>query len=268
MITAVDIGATKTLVAQFNDQGEILNEARFPTAKDPRSFVNDLKAELNKLIGISQLVIAVPGIARDGAIVDLSNLPPWEGFHLARELATYNCPVLMQNDANLAGLGEVNLLDPRPSLGMYITVSTGIGSGLVLDGRLLDHLSETEVGHAVFFKDGVWQEWEDFASGRALVDHFGKKAAELSTPEEWQWVAEQLAVGLCALLQPIRPEIVIFGGSVGGHYQQFADPLSKMLNERIKKSDDFKMPKMMAAKHPEEAVIYGCYYYATHQKTT
>lgn len=262
MIIAVDVGATKTLVAQFSKEGKLQKEVRFPTPEDPKLFVSELKRQLRSYSEISAISIGVPGRIRSGSIARCLNLPLWKNVPLVEELkAIYkSIPILIENDARLAALAEVNALDQLPRLGMYLTVSTGIGGGLVSYGKLTHE--HQEWGHMVLSHEGKWLEWEDFASGKAIVEHFGEIAANLHVPEQWQWIAEQIAEGLCALIPVIEPEVIIFGGGVGNFFEKFEEPLAKILKKRLPAFT--QLPRLSNAKHPDEAVLYGCYYYVTH----
>jgi predicted NBD/HSP70 family sugar kinase len=266
MITAVDVGGTKTLVAQFNGDKKMINELRFPTPEDQHDFLNELMGHLRQLPDVTKIVVGVPGRARDGVVTQCINLPLWKNVPLQKTLYdAFKCPVLIENDANLAGLAEVNAIAPLPRVGLYLTVSTGIGSGLVVNGRLAPALSEHSMGHMVFNHDGKWMDWERFASGKAIYRHFGKMAHELTTRQEWEWVAQQIAVGLCAIIHPLRPDVIIFGGGVGGYLKEFKKPLEAILDKRL--PDASIRPPFRIAKHPFEAVLYGCYYYAAHHLT-
>jgi predicted NBD/HSP70 family sugar kinase len=266
MITAVDVGGTKTLIAQFNGQKKMINELRFPTPEDQDEFLSELVKHLSSLDDVTSISMGIPGRAKDGVILYCPNLPLWKNVPVEKTLhSAFKCRVLIENDANLAGLAEINALSPLPEVGLYLTVSTGIGSGLVVNGRLASGLSGHSMGHMVFNHAGKWQEWEDFASGRAIVAHFGKLAQDLKTTKEWEWVAEQIAVGLCAILHPLRPDVVVFGGGVGEYLKHFKQPLEDILDKRL--PDPSIRPPFHVAKHPYEAVLYGCYYHATHHTT-
>ncbi|MGH7196189.1 MAG: ROK family protein [Candidatus Saccharimonadales bacterium] len=267
MITAVDVGGTKTLIAQFDKALQPVNELRFATSADPAEFLQELTRQLEQFNSISALSIGVPGVVDDkGTIVRCGNLP-WHNLPLKRLLTEhYNCPIYIENDANLAGLAEINALPKTPPLGVYITLGTGIGSGIYVQGRLLPALSPSEAGHMIFWHEDKWQEWEDFASGKAIKQHFNKMAKELHEPQEWQWVAEHLAIGLGAIIPMLQPSVIVFGGGVSTQFEQFQHLLQEQLKRRI--PHYISQPELRKAKHPEEAVLYGCYYYATHQQTS
>lgn len=264
MITAIDIGGTKTLVAQFGDDGEPINPVRFPTPQDPEAFLEELSVHLGQFKSLSSIVIGVAGRAVGGVISGGFNLRQWEGFPLVKRLEeAYKCPVGIENDGNLAALAEINSLSPVPQVGLYLTISTGIGSGLVVNGELAPHLTEHSYGHIVLNHDGEWRSWESFSSGRVMAEKLGKMISDIEDPQELAWVAEQIGAGLCAIIHPAAPNVIVLGGSVGGLLEKYRAPLEQLLRQRL--SDPSLMPALKTAQHPNEAVLYGCYYYATHQ---
>jgi predicted NBD/HSP70 family sugar kinase len=263
MITAVDVGATKTLVAQFDKGLRPIGQSRFETPDSTDKFLRLLDDHLAAYDTLGSITVGVPGIVdEEGAVLRCSNLP-WKFFALRHHLETkYKVPVYVQNDAKLAALAEVNHLVPVPHLGLYITVSTGIGSGIIVDGALLPAFQTGEAGRMRIYFEGHWQQWQKFASGSALVEHFGKKAEDFTRESEWQEVANRLARGLNCLIPALLPDVVIFGGSVGGYFEQYDDQLL----DKIQILEPYiELPKLVKAHHPNEAVLFGCYYYATHK---
>lgn len=267
MIIAVDIGGTKTLVASFHGERSVTNEVRFPTPKDPREFLNQLKAILDRFDAThaQAICVAAPGIIEDdGTILRCANLP-WKNFELQILLSQqYNCPIYINNDAKLAGLAEAHSLAEMPRTAVYVTVSTGIGTGVITHGKLDSALRNTEGGHMMLQTASGLQAWEDFASGQAIREHFGKMAADITDPADWREVVERLAPGFQALIPLLQPEVIIIGGSIGTHFDRYGHLLTEVLRHRI--PDYINMPQIIQAQHPEEAVLYGCYYYATHQQ--
>lgn len=264
MITAIDIGGTKTLVTQFGDDGKPLKPVRFLTPQDPEVFLEELSAHLNQFEQPTNIVVGVAGRATGGVISGGHNLPEWDGFQLVKRLEeAFKCPVAIENDGNLAALAEINSLAPVPQVGLYLTISTGIGSGLVVNGELATHLTDHTYGHIVLNHEGEWRSWESFSSGKVMSEKLGKMVSEIDDPQEFTWVAEQIAAGLCAIIHPIAPDVIVLGGSVGGLLESYREPLERLLKERL--SDPSLMPELKAAQHPNEAVLYGCFYYATHQ---
>lgn len=262
MVTAIDVGASKTLVAQFH--GSLpMHEFKFSTPRDKDVFTSTLKNALSRFPKIELLSIGVPGIIdHNGLIVRCANLP-WRDFDLKKILSrTYSCPVFIDNDAKLAGLAEVNSLKQTPRLGLYITISTGIGVGAIENGKISAGLRFTEPGHMVLNRNSVWQEWEEFASGRAILKKYGL-AKDITSEKTWQTIADDICVGLLALIPTLQPEVIIFGGSVGTYFNSFGSFLNEKLDRRL--PTYITRPVLLEAQHPDEAVIYGCYYNAEHQ---
>lgn len=264
MITAIDIGATKTLIAQFGKTLQPVHEERFETSQDQVEFFNHLMERLQRLTDISTIVVGIAGTLNDkNVIVDCANIA-WKNFDLRRALfQQFRCPVLLENDARLAALAEINALRPLPKLGLYLTISTGIGGSVVLNGKLIGAL-HNEPGHMMFNFEGQWQAWEDFASGSAFKQHFGHFAQDITNNNEWQEIGSRLSIGLGAVIPTLQPEIIVLGGGVG----QYCDNYSHFITEQLRKRlpDFIAIPPIVTAKHPTEAVLYGCYYYAQHQK--
>ena len=262
MIVAVDTGGTKTLVAVFDTEGRIAAEQKFPTPADRSEYVTQLKTTINSLVGDespSCISVALPGSIRNGVMVWAANLA-WEDTNIRALLAdSYGCPIIVENDANLAGLAEARSLSDMPPVCLYATVSTGIGTGVILDGKIHPLLSRTEGGRMILNKDNKPAIWESFASGKAIHATYGKLASEIDDEHTWQIISNNIAQGLLAICPFLRPDIVIIGGGVSVHFQKFGPKLVKSLEANL---HDGYMPKIVQAVHPEEAVIYGCYYHA------
>lgn len=265
MITAIDVGASKTLIAQFDHTGKIVNRVRFETQQDQNEFYSELHSVLGKLNDVRLLSVGIPGIVDSLGVIRRCGVLPWEDFDLTGMLVKdFNCTVLIENDAKLAGLSEANSLSPVPELCLYITVSTGIGEGVMENGRLVRALRYSEAGHMVVWDGEAWKSWQDIASGRVIKSHFGKFAKDITDPNDWQWVCEKLTIGLLALIPTLQPDTIIIGGSIGTYFDRYGKMLETMLNKRLPKF--IKRPLLLGAKRAEEAVIYGCYYHATHQQ--
>ncbi|MBL8159928.1 ROK family protein [Candidatus Saccharibacteria bacterium] len=265
MIIAVDIGGTKTLVANFEGQ-QIVRQTRFATVADSETFLADLLPVLRKHAGRTKpeaISLAAPGIIDHytGSVVRCGNLP-WEDFRLRKALsAHFNCPIYLENDANLAGLAEARALVPIPRLVLYVTVSTGIGTGLVVNGKLIAALSGSEAGHMVLRRPEGYLKWQSFASGKALHARTHKLAAEIRDPRVWHDIADRVADGLLALIPALQPDAIVIGGGVGSHFDNhWRHELESILSERL--SSFISLPPIIQAQHTEEAVLYGCNYFA------
>jgi predicted NBD/HSP70 family sugar kinase len=264
MIVAVDTGGTKTLIAGYNDKGEITSEFQFPTPPKQSDYVDTLTMHLTALFDpakVDAIVVALPGIVKNGVAVWCNNLK-WKNFNAAEALKGVlgGAPLFIENDANLAGLSEARQLSPIPTSALYVTVSTGIGSGVITNGKIDPGLRYSEAGRALVEFDGVVREWETFASGKAIYQTYRKYARDIKSVKVWNQVARRISRGFLAMIPIIQPDVIIIGGSIGTYFKNYEKQLKAILSEHL--PDHIPLPKLIAAKHPEQAVIYGCYYYA------
>jgi predicted NBD/HSP70 family sugar kinase len=264
MLVTVDTGGTKTLVASFSEDGIIGEQIKFPTPKTTAEYVKVLSEILTKEYGgqtVDALVIAIPGIIENGVAIWCNNLK-WTNFDVASAFKGVlgDAPVLIENDANLAGLAEARSLKHPAPVVMYMTVSTGIGVGMVTDGRINNTLRHGQAGMSILEYDGVLHQWESFASGKAIFNVYHKLGRDIHNKRTWHQIADRISRGLLALIPMLQPNIIIVGGSMGVYFDQYSEGLGNMLKERL--PSHIPLPKLVQAQHPEQAVIYGCYYYA------
>lgn len=264
MIVAVDTGGTKTLIAGFSEDGRIVTEYKFPTPERKNDYVKELTTHLSALFNpadVDAVVIAMPGIVKNGVAVWCNNLH-WKNFDVADELKGIlgGAPLYIENDANLAGLAETQQRNPMPTSCLYVTISTGIGSGVITNGKIDAGLRYSEAGRALVEYDGVVREWESFASGKAIYTTYGKYARDITSKRAWLNIADRISRGFLALIPIIQPDTIIIGGSIGTYFKQYETSLKGILKEHL--PPHIPLPKLVQAKHPEQAVIYGCYYYA------
>jgi predicted NBD/HSP70 family sugar kinase len=264
MYGAVDIGGTKTLIAVFSIEGKIVEQVKFPTPKNYDEFVRELAANVDKLSTreFQRVVVAIPGTPdrKHGIGLVFGNLP-WKRVPIEEDVEkVFNCPAKIENDAKLAALSEALLLKKDYKKVLYITVSTGISGGVVVNGKLDTDLQDIEPGHMMLEHDGSFKIWEDFASGRAIVEKFGKRADEIDDAATWRTVSRNIAIGLNALIATLDPDVIVIGGGVGSSLHKF----KKYLEEALGKFDTpmTPIPPIRKAARPEEAVIYGCYDHA------
>lgn len=263
MILAIDIGGTKTLLAVFDPSGALLETNKFPSNNDYRVFKEDLAENLQKLTNKTYQICCVgrPGtIVRNSSKATAFGNLAWSNVSLTEDLEKMlRCPILEENDANLAGLSEAKSYGESKDSTLYVTISTGIGGGYIVDGKIYQNMIDAEVGAMIFERDDKLVRWEDIASGKSIVAKYGKRASEISDPVVWSEIAYNIAIGLYNIIRIITPSLIIIGGGVGAHFEKFKEPLIQHL-EKIKPG--YVWPEIIQAKHAEEAVIYGCYYLA------
>jgi predicted NBD/HSP70 family sugar kinase len=260
MYLGIDIGGTKTIAASLDAAGVIKESYRFPTPKKYEDFIEELASAVAELTTKKFVAVGVgvPGkIDRERGIgIAFGNLP-WRSVPIRKDVQKIaNAPVVIENDANLAGLSEAMLLKHHRKV-LYVTISTGIGTGFIVDRVIDPNLADSEGGNILLEHNGKLEAWEDFASGRAIAKRFGKQAREITDKHTWQVIARNIALGLIDLIALTEPDIIVLGGGVGTYYSRYREFLTEFLEEH--RSPLFKIPPIQEAARPEQAVVYGCY---------
>ncbi len=262
MYLGVDIGGTKTLVGLLDDQGVILHQKKFPTARIYEEAIDEIVNTVNnfttdKLIAAG---IGLPATVLDrdnGVGVRFGNLP-WEDVPIQHDLSKkLGCKVVIENDAKLAGLSESMVLGKEFKKILYLSIGTGIGTALIVK-RTIDTAFGDGGGHAIILEhEGKYQPWENFASGRAIKKQFGKPASEIHDKKDWEIIAKNLALGMVELMAMTEPDIIVIGGGVGLYLSSYVEPLTKELKRY--ENSLLKVPQIREAQRPETAVVYGGY---------
>jgi fructokinase len=170
--------------------------------------------------------------------------PGWQHVSVAPVIArALGVPVAFDNDVNAAALGEYRWGAGRDSGSLcYLTVGTGIGGGLLTDGRPWHGLVHPEVGHIRIPRRHEGDDesfagvcpvhgdcWEGLASGPAMAARWGTDPRELGEDHPaWALEAEYLALGILSLVLIASPERMIVGGGVMEH-----PPLRRMISARL-----------------------------------
>jgi glucokinase len=265
MYLGIDVGGTKTLAASFDDEGNITGKVKFPTPRDYPKFLDDLKLNLAGLPvqEFERCAAGIPAMELDrakGVGVRFGNLP-WRNAPVRDDLsALCGCPVLVENDAKLAGLSEALLLKDTYRRVLYMTVSTGIGFAFIDNGVIDTSFGDAGGRGMLLEHEGKQIAWEDFASGRAIVERYGQRASEITDDAVWRAVCQDLAQGMVLLIAEVRPEAIVIGGAVGAHFDKFGALLAYTI-ARQPLPAGAAAPKLLGARHAEEAGIYGCYDY-------
>lgn len=255
----IDLGATELRVALVDESGAMLAYEKVKTDRlgGPEAIVEQIQQLVARVQGqheVSSIGVCAPGPlnTETGVVLTPPTLPGWKNIELRRILTErLQLPVSLNNDANAAAYGEWRFGGGRGCRHLvYITVSTGIGGGVVTDGRLLTGQSgfAAEMGHMCVAMDGPTCLcghcgcWESLASGTALAKfaeeavrecqsslmielaaggpiqafHVGAAAAQgdplaLALLQD---EARYLTVGLINILHLFAPEVVLIGGGV------------------------------------------------------
>lgn len=229
IVLACDVGGTRLRVARVDPDGVVSGKQAISTPPDdPTSLARVLAEAIDGLGGRpSAVVVGIPGPVdySKGAPLRLPNLPNWEG-HIQSSLleAELGIPVVLANDADLAALGEYTYGAGRSSTDMvYVTVSTGVGAGVVLGGKLVrGRLSLAEIGHTIIDRRSG-ETVETLGSGTALGRLSGDDGASVAAraaqgdPEaarQFHEVAESLAIGVFNLAHLFSPDTAVIGGGM------------------------------------------------------
>jgi glucokinase len=219
---------------------------------------------------VDAIGVASPGPLdpHTGYLLAPPNIKQWQNFPLAPKLAErFQVPVFLDNDANLACLGEWKFGAGRGHHHvLYLTISTGVGGGVVANDQLLQgyHGLATELGHTTLDPDGPLcscgfpGHLEAFASGPAIVKYAlaqlaAGQASSLKTADTlnaalvadaalkgdalavsaYQRAGKYLGIAVANFLHAFDPSIVIFGGGVSQVGSLLFDPFNQSLHERV-----------------------------------
>ncbi len=263
-ILAIDIGGTKVRLATINSHHQITHSHDLATPPQLAQFTEQLPSVMQSLAphGPAAIGVASPGAVdrQSGTVGPFSNIA-WPRFALRHWLQShYHCPVIIEHDATAGAVCEALIGSAHQyRYQLYVTISTGIGSALTLDGKPLPGPHNTEGGHMLFTEPGSNQRhasYEYIASGRAIVRRYGKIAAQIRSQRDWQHIARQLALGLHNLLVATDPQVVVLGGGVSVHYRKFISPLRDELR-RLATTPAYPLPPIVTARHIETAPLLG-----------
>lgn len=256
MIAGIDLGGTQVRVGVARSDGKVLRIVKTRTAllQTPAGLVDWAAAQIERLSGgekVRSIGIGAPGPidVQKGVLVNPPNLFGWKDLPLAAMLAgATGSPVHLENDANLAGLGEFQQGAGRYTRNLvYVTWSTGIGAGLIIDGRLYSgaHGTAGEVGHMILDPegplDGCGQRGclEAYAGGNMLAKRTGESAAEIFQAAaagdlEARGIvtaaATYMGQALVNLTNLFDPEVIVIGGGVTKSWAMVEPVLSGALS--------------------------------------
>lgn len=169
-VVGIDIGGTKLATVVADKTGHILGKVRKPThsEKGPEYAIGllfDMVREVVNQVGLEQTSISAIGVScggpldtKTGIVYSPPNLPGWDALPLKALLESeFQVPVVIENDANASALAEFRFGGGRGySAVLYMTMSTGIGGGIVIDGQVYHGANDSagEVGHQILLPNG------------------------------------------------------------------------------------------------------------------
>lgn len=308
---AVDIGGTKILLVLIDEKGQIIYKVKTstPANANPGNIIQEVSGILKKALTVTGFIkdpnfLKATGITmagfidhQSGIVYQSPNLDWPEPFPFKKAMTEeLECPVSLENDANAAVLGEVYYGAAHGHQDViYITLSTGIGGGLFLNGRLYrgSRGFAGEIGHIKPFGEGRncncggYNCLEAWASGKAIAhsaslmwDSTDIDCETITT----SWVFEQaeagnslaqniiehaadnIGRGLANLVNLLNPSCIVIGGGVASNRPEFFEKVSKKVRlEAIKPAVIISALEIVPAQLEPEAGIWGMYALMTNQ---
>lgn len=266
MVGAIDIGGTKIAVGMVDDSGKVLSKLESPTNAET-GYSNGLAriaTMLRETAQVASVEISGIGIGSTGMVYgtigtfgDADFLPGWKGYNPVEDLTRiFGVSAALENDGDASALGEAAWgAGKGKSRLIYVTVGTGIGGGIILDGHLYRgaDMSHPEVGHHVVDPSGPVCScgfrgcWEVLATGPAMAAWFNNQSSgdhkTLSAKEICQLAQEgselalravereayYLGLGLANLINLFVPDMIVLGGSVMKSAVLLLDPIRKVI---------------------------------------
>lgn len=277
-VIGVDLGGTKISTALAELNGNILSQYTIPTnaARGEKEVLERIFSTIEKVLELGNkkadeiraIGIGSPGPldSKKGIIIETPNLP-FENFYLVKPIEErFKICTYLENDANAAAIGEFMFGAGKNTKNMvYITVSTGIGAGAIVDGRIYrgNTCNALELGHTTILPDGPkcncgnYGCLEALASGTAIarIANERLKAGIESSLKKYEVVTsyevfeeakkgdklssdviekslEYLGIGISNIITIMDPEIVIIGGGVSLAGDIVFDSVNKVVNKR------------------------------------
>jgi len=295
IILGVDMGGTKIYGALSDLGGNILDEvniARHGTTEED-SF-NHLTTLINSLLGSPKLAgrqvhgigVGAPGITmhKEG-IVTWANTLHWKNFPLKQRLSElYSLPITVDNDVNLAAMGELWFGAGQNAQNMVmVAIGTGIGAGIIIDGALYRGANEAsgEIGNMLTGYEFLGKNFQDFgalesvASGTGIAERGrialqGERSAEElenltaedvfeAAKQRQDWACtiidetvDYLAIAIANLAVTFDPELIILGGGVSRSADMLVEPILQRINGTIP-----TLPKLVVSSLGLRAGVMG-----------
>ncbi|SHJ94307.1 ROK family protein [Tepidibacter formicigenes] len=278
---AIDLGGTKINIGIMTKNGEVLDDIKILTEveKGPENAIKNIKNAIYELLkklnlkkeDLKGIGIGSPGPldSERGVIIESANLKGWKNVEIVKNLSGdfKNIPIKLENDGNAAALGEYLFGFGKGSRNfIYITVSTGVGGGAVIDGKLQKggNSNAFEVGHTIISINGPKCNCgnngclEAFASGTAIeriaeekllegreslisqIKGKGKLKAEhvFEAAKKGDKLALEivenegyyLGIGLFNIMALYNPEKISIGGGVSNALEMFYDKMIETIN--------------------------------------
>ena len=289
----IDIGGTDTKIGLVDVHHKLIDSVCIPTGADrpAEDVIRDIGGQALDLlekngIAMDQCTgagVGVPGtVDRKNGIVRYSNNICWEEVPLAEKMGYYlPIPVEIANDADCAALGETLAGAGREcSDVVMITLGTGVGGGIVLDGEIYEGkgIGGSELGHMVIVEDGEPCTCgrrgclEAYVSATALKRDARRVSGLDLEPEEIFELAEEgdtlikvvvdayirrLGLGIVNIVNIFRPQLVLLGGGISKQGETLLAPLREIVKKECFGGEKGDVPEIEAAELGNDAGMIG-----------
>lgn len=268
----LDIGGTKLMVASGDEEARVLQVTRAATPVDLEAGLALLHEMIQKVAGgraIAGIGAAVGGpLDWRRGIVSPLHQPQWRSVPLKEIMEKrWGCPFHVDVDTNVAALGEYHLGRETASRFLYLTLSTGMGGGFLVDGRIYRGMDggHPEVGHQaiayrcshperVICECGCPDCLEALISGNGIRRVYGKPAEKLDTAQ-WEEVAWNLGQGLRNLVAIYSPEVIVLGGGImHGRGERLLGPARDIMQQHLR---IIAAPHLRLSRHGYDTALMG-----------
>ena len=268
----LDIGGTKFLAAAVDGRGRAGPTIREPTPQSLAEGLNLLKEMVGQvcagrtMAGIGA-AIGGPLDWRTGVVSPLHQ-PEWRGVPLRAMMeGQFGCPFHVDVDTNVAALGEYRQFGQGAGRFLYLTLSTGMGGGFLVDGEIYRGAGgeHPEVAHQsiamrcshperVVCECGCPDCLEALVSGNGIRRVYGRPAEQLDDGQ-WQEVAYNLGQGLRNLATIYLPDVIVLGGGIAhGRGERLLRPARRVMREHLKL---VPAPKVRLSHHGYDTALAG-----------
>lgn len=271
---AIDVGGTKFTLAVFDGESIVLRESRATDREGGRDWMlNEIRSialQWKRDAGFERCGIGFGGpVNYQTQMVALStHVGGWKDFSLTSWVEEHlGVPAVMDNDANVGALGEAVYGAGQgftPTV-FYMTVSTGIGGGMVIDGRIYRGSDSYagEIGHLTVRPDGpqclcgAYGCLERMCCGLWLEKDYGRPAKQLlQDPEFVRRYVVNLALGIKSMIMLLNPARVVIGGGFSKAGDALFVPLRAELRKQITDWSRARIDVVPAALG-DDSVLYG-----------
>lgn len=235
---ALEAGGTKMICAVGDETGKIFEKITVPT-KSPEETMPELTAYFKEAkieaLGIGCFGPIDPDRRSDTyGYITSTPKPAWRNFNIVGAFQEeLFCPVGFDTDVNSSVLGEVTFGRAKgKNCVVYVTIGTGVGAGIYIEGKLLHGMLHPEAGHVMIQKraDDAYHGkcpyhktcLEGLAAGPAIEERWGQEAIALRERKEvWDLEGYYIAQALGIYILTLSPELIILGGGVMHQEQLF-----------------------------------------------